>query len=122
MHLLSLQVARISLFSALLVLSIPVVTETSMPSIDTHALPSSATLANVNLVDANLFDVNLADVNLADVSLVNESLVNESLVNKSFAYASDARMTRQNSLTIKDHYGNPAHFVKYIIRRPPILA
>jgi hypothetical protein len=38
------------------------------------------------------------------------------------AYARDAKMTRQGSLAVKDHYGNPAHFVKYIIRRPQILA
>ncbi|MFT7257374.1 MAG: hypothetical protein ACI8VR_002428, partial [Candidatus Azotimanducaceae bacterium] len=34
------------------------------------------------------------------------------------ALARDAKITRQGVLTVKDHYGNPAHFVKYIIRRP----
>jgi hypothetical protein len=38
------------------------------------------------------------------------------------ALARDAKITRQGVLTVKDHYGNPAHFVKYIIRRPQTLA
>jgi hypothetical protein len=38
------------------------------------------------------------------------------------ADAREAKMTRQGVLAVKDHYGNPAHFVKYIIRRPPTLA
>jgi hypothetical protein len=38
------------------------------------------------------------------------------------ADASDAKMARQGPLAVKDHYGNPALFVKYIIRRPQTLA
>jgi len=38
------------------------------------------------------------------------------------ADASDAKMARQGALVVKDHYGNPALFVKYIIRRPQTLA
>jgi len=38
------------------------------------------------------------------------------------ADASDAKMARQGALAVKDHYGNPALFVKYIIRRPQTLA
>ena len=38
------------------------------------------------------------------------------------ADASPARMPRLDAPTVYDHYGNPAAFVKYIIRRPPILA
>jgi hypothetical protein len=38
------------------------------------------------------------------------------------ADASDAKMARQGTLAVKDHYGNPELFVKYIIRRPQTLA
>ncbi|MFT4719824.1 MAG: hypothetical protein ACI9SB_000992 [Candidatus Azotimanducaceae bacterium] len=38
------------------------------------------------------------------------------------ADARDAKMARQGALAVKDHYGNPALFVKYIIRRPQTLA
>jgi hypothetical protein len=38
------------------------------------------------------------------------------------ADASDAKMARQGALAVKDHYGNPELFVKYIIRRPQTLA
>ena len=38
------------------------------------------------------------------------------------ADASDAKIARQGPLAVQDHYGNPALFVKYIIRRPQTLA
>ncbi|MDO7635771.1 MAG: hypothetical protein QNL99_03655 [SAR86 cluster bacterium] len=39
---------------------------------------------------------------------------------KKLADASEARMIRADLPIIKDHYGNPALFEKYIIRRPQV--
>ena len=49
------------------------------------------------------------------------SASNARLVTILLANASDAKMARQGALTVKDHYGNPALFVKYIIRRRQTL-
>jgi hypothetical protein len=56
--------------------------------------------------------------NIADVSVTVTMISSE----QTLADASQARMTRLAAPTVYDHYGNPAAFVKYIIRRPPTLA
>ena len=38
-----------------------------------------------------------------------------------FADANEARMIRADLPTVKDHYGDPALFEKYIIRRPRVI-
>lgn len=38
------------------------------------------------------------------------------------AGAAEASISTPVRYTITDHYGDPARFVKYIIRRPPVLA
>ena len=38
------------------------------------------------------------------------------------ANAEQASITNPYTATIDDHFGDPANFVKYIIRRPPALA
>ena len=38
------------------------------------------------------------------------------------AMADDASVTNSMPVTISDHYGNPDAFVKYIIRKPPVIA
>jgi hypothetical protein len=66
-------------------------------------LLSGATLSNVSDVQRDAAAVNVNTTQL-------------------IALARDAKITRQGVLVVKDHYGNPANFVKYIIRRPQTLA
>jgi hypothetical protein len=60
----------------------------------------------------------LAAQNVADVAVTATMIGPDQIL----ADASQARMTRLDAPTVYDHYGNPAAFVKYIIRRPPTLA
>lgn len=68
---------------------------------------------------ASLVLTNLSPIDTASNMTITAAMPD---LNLRLADASQARMTRLDAPTVYDHYGNPAAFVKYIIRRPPTLA
>ncbi|MCB1647081.1 MAG: hypothetical protein KDI36_16590 [Pseudomonadales bacterium] len=84
--------------------------------------PSLASVRVTCLAASMLLVASAAAIVLPRPETTVQSGIARAEADQSLAYASDARIIRPTDKLIDDHYGDPALFKKYIIKRPQALA